>query len=107
MTYRYHLFFCLNLRTDGRKSCEEGGEASELYHYTKKRIKELGLAQPGEVRVSRAGCLGRCKEGPTLVIYPEGVWYSYHSKEDIDEVIEKHILNHQIVTRLLMRSSAA
>jgi (2Fe-2S) ferredoxin len=97
--YCRHVFFCTNQRTDGRKSCGDAGAAA-LLAYAKQRAKELKLNGPGKVRVNAAGCLDRCAEGPTIVIYPEAVWYSYASREDIDEIITSHLVNGRIVERL-------
>ena len=98
--YKKHIFFCTNLKASGKKCCEMGG-ANELRLYAKKRIKELGFHGEGGVRVSSSGCLGRCLSGPNLVIYPEGVWYKYETQEDIDEIIQQHIINNRPAERLL------
>ena len=68
--------------------------------YAKSRIKESGLAGQGKVRVNRAGCLDRCEEGPVCVVYPEGTWYTYIDEEDVDEIIDSHIINGKLVERL-------
>jgi (2Fe-2S) ferredoxin len=68
--------------------------------YAKQRIKSLGLSGPGEVRINKSGCLDRCEEGPCLVVYPEAVWYTYVDREDIDEIIDKHIVGGEVVERL-------
>ena len=47
-----------------------------------------------------AGCLDRCSEGPVIVVYPDEVWYTYIVKEDVDEIIEEHLINGRIVDRL-------
>ena len=99
MYYRHHVFFCTNLRNDGRQSCEQCG-ASTLRDYAKTKVKALGLAGPGGVRINTAGCLDRCEQGPVVVVYPEGVWYSYVDQEDIDELIEEHLQNGRVVERL-------
>ena len=44
--------------------------------------------------------MSRCDEGPVLVIYPEGIWYQYIDKLDIDEIIESHIIGNKVVKRL-------
>lgn len=54
----------------------------------------------GKIRINRAGCFDRCGEGPLLVVYPEGVWYTYIDQEDIDEIIESHLICGQEVERL-------
>lgn len=97
--YRYHVFFCTNLRTDGRQSCQQCN-AQVLRDHMKKRVKDLGLNGPGGVRVNTAGCLDRCGEGPVVVVYPEAVWYTYVDREDIEEIIEEHLVCGRVVERL-------
>lgn len=99
MIYRKHLFFCTNKRTNGRSCCEDKN-ASDLYAYAKTKVRELGLS---DIRVNQSGCLGQCDYGPSLVIYPEGVWYSYHNAKDIDRIIDSHLLSDEIVQDLLMK----
>ena len=66
----------------------------------KMRAKKLNLGE--RVRINRVGCLDRCELGPTMVIYPEGIWYTYNSREDIDEIIDSHIIGGMQVARLLL-----
>ena len=63
----------------------------------KARAKELGV--PG-TRINTAGCLDRCELGPVMVIYPEGIWYGYRTREDIDEILESHLIGGRPVARL-------
>lgn len=95
-----HIFFCLNERPNGEACCAQH-EAKQAFDHCKHRVKELGLAGPGQVRVNKAGCLDRCSGGPVVVVYPEGVWYSYVDRADIDEIVTTHLQNGQIVKRLL------
>jgi (2Fe-2S) ferredoxin len=97
--YQRHVFFCCNQRTDGRACCENHG-ATRVRDYCKQRVKALGLAGPGKIRVNQAGCLDRCELGPVMVVYPEAVWYSYVDEQDVDEIIDEHLLQGRIVTRL-------
>lgn len=101
--YSHHVFFCLNQREAGaaRPSCANCG-AQGLQEYAKRRIKELGLAGAGKVRINKAGCLDRCEEGPVIVIYPEGTWYSYFDQDDIDEIIDSHLVRGEPVARLMI-----
>jgi (2Fe-2S) ferredoxin len=66
----------------------------------KVRAKELGIA---DTRVNASGCLDRCELGPTMVIYPEGVWYSYRDTADIDEILTTHVIGGGRVERLMLR----
>ena len=100
--YKHHVFFCTNERTDGRRCCEHAG-ASKLRAYAKARIKELGLSGKGEIRINTSGCLDRCGSGPVIVVYPEETWYTFVDEQDIDEIIEEHLINHRPVQRLLIK----
>ncbi len=97
--YRYHVFFCTNLRADGSDCCQRF-DALGVRDYAKQRSKQLGIAGRNGVRINTAGCLDRCQEGPVLVVYPEGVWYTYVDESDVDEIIEEHLVNGRIVERL-------
>lgn len=101
--YQKHIFFCTNLREPSKRCCG-ANQTVELRDYAKQKLKKMGLHGVGEYRVNNAGCLGRCEDGPVLVIYPEEVWYSYKTHNDIDEIIEQHLLKGQIVSRLLLPS---
>lgn len=101
--YGHHVFFCCNQRPAGQRTCCNDKGATEIRDYAKKRVKALGLAGPGKVRINQAGCLDRCEQGPCVVVYPQGVWYTYVDEEDIDEIVERHLVNGEIVERLLIR----
>jgi (2Fe-2S) ferredoxin len=98
--YKRHVFFCLNQRSNGENCCA-GHHAEAAFDRCKSQVKAAGLAGPGQVRVNKAGCLDRCAAGPVLVVYPEAVWYSYVDESDIDEIVESHLKNGQLVERLL------
>ncbi|CAM2140130.1 Ferredoxin, 2Fe-2S [Pararobbsia alpina] len=100
--FEHHVFFCLNQRDPGeRQSCANCG-SQKMQEYAKKRIKQLGLAGPGKVRINKSGCLDRCEEGPVVVIYPQGTWYTYVDEADIDDIIDSHIVGGKVVERLLL-----
>lgn len=102
--YRHHVFFCTNQREpspDGRtRPCCATHDASAMRDHVKKRVKKLNLAGAGGVRVNNAGCLDRCEEGPCVVVYPEAVWYTYVDQDDLDEIVDRHLVKGQIVERL-------
>ncbi len=99
--YQRHAFFCTNQR-EGKACCQDH-DAAAMRAYAKERIKALKISGAGKVRVNSAGCLGRCDEGPTVVVYPEGIWYRYACREDIDEIIESHLLRGKVVERLRLK----
>ena len=99
--YGRHIFFCLNERKNGEDSCALHN-AQEGFDRCKAKVKEQGLAGPGKVRVNKAGCLDRCAGGPVAVVYPEAVWYTFVDEQDIDEIVDSHLRDGQVVERLLL-----
>jgi (2Fe-2S) ferredoxin len=97
--YQKHVFFCCNQREPGETCCNNH-HSRDMRGYAKDKIRALNLNGKGKIRVNSAGCMDRCDEGPVLVVYPDGVWYTYMDKHDIDEIIEEHLLHGRIVTRL-------
>jgi (2Fe-2S) ferredoxin len=97
--YEQHVFICVNAREDGRPCCADRGALAAQKH-AKKRIKELDLNGQGKIRINQAGCLDRCEEGPVLVVYPQGTWYTYVDTADIDDIIDTHLVGGKIVERL-------
>lgn len=99
--YRHHVFCCVNERSEGnpRGCCKRKG-AMSLRNFMKGRAKQMGL---DDVRINSAGCLDRCELGPTIVVYPEGIWYRAETKEDIEEILNRHIRDGKPVERLMLR----
>ena len=97
--YKHHVFFCQN-RRELPAACCANHNAEGMRDYAKKRVKALKLSGEGKVRINSAGCLDRCEEGPCIVVYPEGTWYTYVDQEDIDEIIDEHLVNGRPVDRL-------
>jgi len=100
--YRHHVFVCENVRPadDPRGSC--GAKCGkEIRDAFKAELHRRGLKRM--VRANGAGCLDACATGPTVVVYPEGVWYGGVSVADVNEIIESHIVNGVPVERLRLR----
>jgi len=97
--FKRHIFFCLNERKNGEASCAQH-HAQAAFDHCKNRIKQLGLAGPGQVRVNKAGCLDRCAGGPVAVVYPEAVWYTFVDESDVDEIVTSHLRDGKVVERL-------
>lgn len=99
--YSKHVFLCTNQKLAGKTCCANTGGIA-FFDYLKTRLLELGLHGPGKIRVSKSGCLGRCASGPCMVVYPEGVWYSYASFSELDQIIESHLVAGKIAEAFLM-----
>ncbi|MEJ2231010.1 MAG: (2Fe-2S) ferredoxin domain-containing protein [Nitrospirales bacterium] len=99
--FTHHIFVCINERPKGdpRGCCSALGSVG-LHEFYKKEVERLGLK--GIVRANKAGCLDQCEYGPSVVIYPEGVWYWVGKEADVTEIMERHIGKGEIVERLLM-----
>ncbi len=95
-----HILCCCNQRPEGhpRSCCADRG-GREFMETIARRIAESGL---DNVTVTEAGCMERCELGPTMVIYPDAVWYSYANQDDIDEIIESHLKGGRTVDRLVL-----
>jgi (2Fe-2S) ferredoxin len=99
--YEAHVFCCANERPAGHpRGCCKAKGSEKLRDYMKARAKEFGLSR---VRINTSGCLDRCELGPTMVIYPEGVWYHVETREDVDEVLQRHLIEGGRVERLMLK----
>lgn len=97
--FERHLFICTNVRPADhpRGSCSAcGGEL--LRDLFKEAVARRGLK--GTVRANASGCLDQCEHGPTVVVYPEGVWYGFVTPDDVDEIVQKHLVEGEPVARL-------
>jgi len=106
MRFSHHVFICENRRPDDdpRGCC--GGRGSEAVRQAfKEELHRRGLK--GQVRANGAGCLDACAHGPSVVVYPEGVWYGHVRPEDVPEIVEQHLLGGRPVERLRLRELEA
>jgi (2Fe-2S) ferredoxin len=97
--FDHHIFICTNERDDSasRPSCRPSG-GKKLKDAFKEALKDAGLKHT--VRANESGCLDQCEHGPTVVIYPEAVWYGFVKLKDVDEIVSEHILHGRPVERL-------
>jgi (2Fe-2S) ferredoxin len=82
--YCCHVFVCLNDRHGERKSCADGAAAA-IRDYLKAEVERRGWKP--RVRVSQSGCLGLCQQGPNVILYPQGVWFSGVTQADADQIL--------------------
>ena len=97
--FQRHVFFCTNERP-APDTCCANHQSAEMQAYAKQRVKKLGISGEDKVRINKAGCLDRCEDGPCMVVYPEAVWYTFVDREDIDEIVESHLVGGKVVERL-------
>jgi (2Fe-2S) ferredoxin len=98
--FKRHVFACYTQRPAGhpRGSCGELG-AQPLWDRLSRKIEVERLSDVG---FTAAGCLGFCRAGPLLVVYPEGVWYQPKTAEDVDEIVNTHLKDGALVERLVI-----
>lgn len=102
LIYDKHIFICTNQRAEGaaRKSCGEA-HGLEIVDAFKKKLKEKNLTI--KVRAQKAGCLDICDFGQTIAVYPDGIFYVGVALNDVDEIINQHIINNKPVERLVFK----
>ena len=99
----HHVLVCTNQRPPGHpKGCcsERGGIA--VFQALSEARKRLGLHE--KVRVNSTSCLGPCEHGANVVVYPDAVWYGGVTEDDVDEIVQEHLLGGRVVQRLVIPS---
>ena len=100
--FKHHIFICTNQRLpENPRGCCDPAGLGQLQLLFKKELAARGLK--GEIRANKASCLDQCEHGPTLVIYPEAVWYGGVTAADIPEIVESHLVNGIPVERLQIK----
>ena len=94
-----HIFICCNQRHEGhpRGSCNPRGSGD-----LQRAFKASTSQSPARaaVRANKSGCLDQCEHGPTVVVYPDAVWYGNVTAADVEEIVQSHIVGGQPVARL-------
>jgi sirohydrochlorin ferrochelatase/(2Fe-2S) ferredoxin len=89
---RKHVLVCANA------DCADRGGLTVL-DAMRRAVRRAGVQR--EVRVTRTSCMGRCGEGPALVVYPDGVWYRGVRPADATDIVDEHIVGDRLVARIV------
>jgi (2Fe-2S) ferredoxin len=102
--FTHHVFVCGNVRSAGhpRGCCDPEGK-QELREAFKRELKKVGLGRL--VRANHSGCLEQCEHGPTVVIYPLGIWYGGVTAADVPRIVSKTIVGGEILSDLVIPDS--
>lgn len=103
-TYRYHIYVCDHKKPEGTPCCSARGSA-KVIDTLRKEVAAKGLGN--EVQITTSGSIGLCERGPNMVVYPEGVWYSGVTPEDVPEIVSEHFQHGRPVTRLVNHDAGA
>lgn len=97
--FEKHVFVCTNTRAEGHpRGCCSSKNSVAIRERLKELVEQRGLKR--KIRVNTAGCLDQCEHGVTIVVYPEAVWYGFVKMEDVDEILESHLVGNKPVERL-------
>lgn len=100
--FEKHIFVCENKRPEGHpRGCCLDKNSAAIREGLKARVKQLGLNT--SVRINSSGCLDACEFGPSIVVYPEQIWYGGVQTGDIEEIIQSHIIGNKPVERLQIK----
>lgn len=95
-----HVFVCIANRPPvAGASCGNSG-SRELIERLQFAILEHGGPLAMQVKINGSTCLGPCEQGINMVVYPDGVWYSRVTPDDVKEIVESHLAGGQPVERL-------
>lgn len=98
-SWKHHVFVCTNKRPPGhpKGSCAERGSPDLMMALTEE-VDRRELFET--VKVNSSSCLGPCRSGPTLVVYPENIWYAGVTVQDVREIVQSHFVEGRPVARL-------
>lgn len=103
--YTHHIILCDNVRNSRNRSCG-GDRSAEVVEFARRKVKRLRCRSHSRLGLTISGCLGRCGEGPCLVVYPRGIWCRFDSREDIEGILEAFARDEPVPSRFIIDDAA-
>lgn len=99
MRYQKHVFVCCNEKEEGKTFCGEA-QGMEMINQMRTSLLAKGINPKSDIRVQKSGCLGICKHGPAVAVYPEGTFYGNVSKDRLEELVQQHLIGDSVLEDL-------
>jgi (2Fe-2S) ferredoxin/ubiquinone/menaquinone biosynthesis C-methylase UbiE len=96
--FKYHVYVCDQKKPEGIPCCSAHGSA-RILELLRAEVAAQGLS--GDVQITTSGSIGLCERGPNMIVYPEGIWYSAVTPDDVSEIVIEHFKNGHPVRRLV------
>ncbi len=101
--FDHHVLVCMQQKIEDKPYCNDHG-SEEVLQELNRQLREHGLEE--KVLVTSCGCLGLCRQGPNMVVYPSGTWYSHLAVGDVKEIVGAHLRDGEPVAHLSQRDPA-
>lgn len=102
--FRYHVFVCDQRKPEGVPCCAARG-SGRVIEALRKEVAAQGVAK--DVQITACSSIGLCERGPNMIVYPEGIWYSGVTPQDVPEIVQTHFREGRVVERLANNDAVA
>ncbi len=102
--FQYHVYVCNQVKPEGIPCCSAHGSV-KVIDRLRQEVAKQGVGD--RVQITTCGSIGLCDRGPNMIVYPDGIWYSGVTPDDVPEIVSEHFGSGKPVRRLVNSDSAA